>query len=82
MFSVLISSMCFNLLHSPLPSVIFPAQIEEIVGAKDKEKYNGFVPAFGIFKHSYPMVTCADSCFRSSGVTLNNSHSRYYKNIL
>jgi MFS family permease len=31
----------------PLPSVIWPSQIEQIVGPEQKEKYNGFVPAFG-----------------------------------
>ena len=33
---------------SPLPSVIWPSQIEQMVGPELKEKYNGFVPAFGI----------------------------------
>lgn len=39
----------FNAVLGSMPAVIWPSQIEDIVGPDKKEVYNGYLPAFGAF---------------------------------
>lgn len=39
----------YSAMIGPLPSIIWPAQIESIVGSEHKEKWNGILPSFGAF---------------------------------